>query len=177
MAIVNIKGTIVTNADGGTPPQALNQARAAAARVKESADTVEVTNGDSIDSVYRLGRVHSSWRISQVIKFSDAITTAVADFGLHDIAANAGAVVDRDFFGSAVALTAADVAGTDVTHESGAAAGATQFGEVANIAKAIWQVLGLTADPNKFYDLTAMLTAAATGSGTLSVLIRYSDGN
>lgn len=175
MAIVNIKSSSVTNADSTT--QANTRTKTAGGRVKEIASTVEVTNGESIDSVYRLGRVHSSWRISQIIRFCDAITGAIADFGLHDTAANGGAIVDRDFFASANSLAAADVAGLDVTHESAAAAGATQDGDVANIEKTLWEVLGLSADPNKYYDLTAMLTAAATATGTLAVLIRYVDGN
>jgi hypothetical protein len=175
MAVVLLKGNIVTNADGTTPPQVLNQARAAAARLKESVDTIEITNGDSIASIYRMARVHSSWRISQIVKYSDAITSAAADVGLYDIAANGGAVVDVDFFGSAVSLASLDLVGTDVTHEAGGTG--VQFGEIANIRKALWEVLGLTQDPNKYYDLAFTLTAAATASGTLSVAVRYSDGN
>lgn len=173
MAIVNIKAAPVTNADATT--QTLNRTKAMQGRVKEAVGTVEVTNGDSIDSVYRLARVHSSWRVSAVIKKSDAIASAVADFGLHDTAANGAAIVDRTFFATAVAVTAADTAGTDVTHEGGS--GANKMGEIANIEKAIWEVLGLTADPGKYYDVTAMLTVAATGTGTLSANVRYCDGN
>lgn len=174
MAVVTLKGTIVTNADGAAP-QVLNQARAAQARLKESVDTIEVTNGDSIASTYRMGRIHSSWRVSSITVLCDAITSAAADVGLYDTAANAGAVVDVDFFASALSIATANVIGLDATHEA-AGAGA-QFGEIANVRKALWEVLGLTADPNKFYDITFTLTAAATASGTLSVVIRYSDGN
>lgn len=174
MAVVLLKGNIVTNADGGAP-QTLNQARAAAARVKESVDTIEITNGDSIASIYRMARVHSSWRISQILAFMDAITSAAADVGLYDIAANGGAVVDVDFFASAQSLATASLVGIDVTHE--AAGAGNQFGEIANIRKALWEALGLTADPNKYYDIAFTLTAAATATGTLSVMVRYSDGN
>lgn len=173
MAVVNVKTIQVTNADASQ--QALNKLKTVAARIKEAVGTVEVTNGDSIGSTYRMHRVHSSWRISQILKLSDVIATAVADFGLYDIAALGGAVVDADFFASAVALTAADVVGTDVTHE--AAGAGNQFGEIANVEKTIWEALGLAADPNKYYDLVATLTAAATGTGTLSVKTRFTDGN
>lgn len=174
MAVVTLKGTIVTNADG-TVPQTLNQARAANARVKEMADTIEVTNGDSIASTYRLARVHSSWRISQLLLYCDAITSAAADVGLYDIAANGGLVVDVDFFASAQSLAAALLVGTSIEHE--AAGAGNQNGEIANKAKAIWQVLGLTADPNKYYDIAFTLTAAATATGTLTLVTRFSDGN
>lgn len=173
MAIVNVKANAVGNLDGSTS-QVLNRTKLSGGRIKEIVGTVEVTNGDSIDSVYRFARVHSNWRISQILKKSDAITSAVADIGLHDTAANGGAVVDRTFFASAVAITAADTPGTDVTHEVGAVASKM---DVANIEKTIWEVLGLTADPNKFYDVTAMLTVAATGTGTLCLNVRYVDGN
>jgi hypothetical protein len=170
MAVVNVKAASVTNADASI--QALSRTRGSSGRIKETAGTVEVTNGDSIDSVFRLARVHSSWRISRLLKFSDAITAAIADFGLHDTAVNGAAIVDRDFFASAVSIVAADNAGTDVAREAAAA-----YGDVANIEKTIWEALGLSADPNKYYDLTAMLTVAATATGTLSVLVQYVDGN
>jgi len=174
MAIVNVKAASVTNADALTS-QTLSRTRTVAGRMKETSGTVEAANGDSIDSVYRMCRVHSSWRIVQILKLSDAITTAVGDVGLHDTLANGSAIVNRTFFASAVALTAADQVGTDVTHE--VAAAATNMGEIANVEKAIWEILGLTADPNKYMDLTVMLTAAATGAGTISLKVRYVDGN
>lgn len=170
MAVVTLKGSQVTNADAST--QTLNNSKVTNARLKEIVDTIELTNGDSIGSTYRLGRVHSSWRIADLILYCDAITTCAADFGLYDTAAAGGAVVDVDCFASAQSLATAITAGTDVTKEAG-----TVFGDVANIRKAIWEVLGLSADPMKWYDVTATLTAAAGSGGTLSLSIRYVDGN
>ena len=172
MAVVNVKASAVTSADG--TPQVLTTTKVAGGRLKELRGTVELANGDSIASTYRIGRVHSSWLPSQLIKLSDAITSGAADFGLADTAANGGAAVSAAFFASAVSIASADVVGTDITHE---AAGATVYGEIANIEKRIWEALALTADPNKYYDLTATLTAATTAAGTLSVIFRYMDGN
>jgi len=41
----------------------------------------------------------------------------------------------------------------------------------------LWQGLGRTADPKIEYDLAATLTAAATATGTLTVLTRYTQAN
>lgn len=173
MAVVTLKGTQVTNADATT--QTLNNSKVANGRIKEIADTIELANGDSIASTYRLARVHSSWRISDLILFCDAITSGAGDLGLYDTAANGGAVVDVDFFASAVSIATAITAGSSIAHEAGGAG--SQFGEIANIAKPLWQVLGLSVDPMKFYDIALTLTAATTAAGTVSMLTRYVDGN
>lgn len=170
MAVVTLKASQVTNADATT--QTLNNSKVANGRIKEIADTIELTSGDSIASIYRMARVHSSWRMSELILQCDAITTCAADFGLYDTAANGAAVVDVDAFASAQSLATAIVIGTNVMSEA-----ATVFGDVANIRKAIWEVLGLASDPNKFYDVAVTLTAAAGSAGTVSVKVRYCDGN
>lgn len=169
MAVVNTKGVQVTNADASS--QTLTNTRVAAGVVKEIADTLEAVSGDSIGSTYRLGRVRSSSRVSQLLLSCDAITTCAADFGLYDTAANGGAVISAACFASAQSLAAA-LANTDITHESG-----TLTGDVANVGKPLWQALGLTADPMKDYDIVATLTAAAGSAGTISLKTRYVDGN
>lgn len=171
MAVVNKKASAVTNAEARTP-QTYNSKKVVGGLVKESVGVVAVANGDSIGSTLRFGRVHSSWRVSALVLACTAITGAAADIGLYDITKAGGAVVDVDFFASAQSLAAALTA-TDVTRE---AAGAGQ-GNVANGEKAIWEVLGLTSDPGKEYDVVATLTAAATADGTAALQIRYVDGN
>jgi hypothetical protein len=130
---------------------------------------VAVANGDSIASVLRFARVHSSWRIRRVLLSSDAITTAAADIGILETAANGGAAVDADLFASAASLASAQ-SNVDVTRESGVIT-------VANMEKQLWQLLGLTADPGKWYDLGATLTAAATGPGNAAIDVEFVDGN
>lgn len=174
MAVVNKKATAVTNADA-TPTQTFSSTKIAGGRVKESIGYIAVTNGDSIASTLRIARLHSSWRVSQVLVWCTAITSAAADFGLYDIASTAsGAVVDADFFASAQSL-AAVLNGADVTHEAGGTG--AHFGDLSKAEQPLWQVLGLTSDPGKYYDLVATLTAAATADGALFASVRYSDGN
>lgn len=174
MAVVTTKATAVTNADAAT--QTNNSQKIAGGRLRESVGTIEAVSGDSIASVYRLARVGSGVRISQIMLSCDAITTCAGDVGVYDVAAvNGGAVVDADFFASAQSLATALV-NTDVTHEADAADAGSGFG-LADVEKPLWQALGLSADPNKLYDIAVTLTAAAGSAGTVSMKVRYVDGN
>ena len=168
MAVVTTKSTAVTNADAAS--QTNNSQKIAGGRLREDVGTLEAVSGDSIGSIYRLARVKSGSRISQVLLSCDAITTCAGDVGIYDITSvNSGAVVDADFFASAQSLATALV-NTDVTHESGV------FG-VEDVEQPLWQALGLSADPNKLYDIAVTLTAAAGSAGTVSMKVRYVDGN
>lgn len=174
MAVVTTRSTAVTNADAAT--QTNNSQKIAGGRLRESVGTIEAVSGDSIASVYRLARVGSGVRISQIMLSCDAITTCAGDVGVYDVAAvNSGAVVDADFFASAQSLATALV-NTDVTHEADAADAGAGFG-LADVEKPLWQALGLSADPNKLYDIAVTLTAAAGSAGTVSMKVRYVDGN
>jgi len=164
MAVVALKATNITQQDTGLRTQAA--ACLGPRRLYDEASTVEVTNGDSIGSTYRMLRVKSSDRMSSLQIFCDAITSAAADVGLYDIAANGGAVVDADFFASAQSIATAITVGTNILHESGVV-------DISEVEQAIWQLLGLTSDPNKEYDVALTLTAAATATGTATLLGRY----
>ena len=169
MAVVNTKSTAITNADAGTGT--LTNAAVIGAVLKEAVGTLEAVSGDSIGSVYRLARVPSNARMSRVLLCNDAITTCAADVGPYRTAADGGAVVDADFFGSAVSLASAVLSYTDVTHESGGSG--NQFGEIANVEKPLWQALGLSADPGVLYGIALTLTAAAGSAGTVSLKAQY----
>ncbi len=175
MGVVNTKVTAVTNADL-VNPQTNNPTRLQNGRIKESVGTLEAANGDSIGSTYRFARIHSSWRPSQVLLSCDPITSGAMDVGLYDIASvNAGAVIDADFFASAVSIAAALVH-SDITHEADAADVGAGYG-LADVEKPLWQALGLTVDPGKWYDVVGTLTAATTAAGTVALHLRYIDGN
>ena len=166
MAVVTLKSTLVTNMDA-TPP-VRNNALFGDSALHEAVATIVLTSGNSIASIYRMFRVWSGWRISELLLFCDAITTCDTDIGLYDTAANGGAVVDADFFASAQALTAAIVVGTNVLHESAVV-------PIENSAKRIWEQLALTADPGKWYDVALTLTAAAGSTGDVSMICRWVD--
>lgn len=167
MAVVLLKGAVVTNADAGV----LNNANVFRGALKEAVDTIEVTNGDSIASIYRLCRVPSNARVSRVLISSDAVTGAIADVGIYRIAADGGAAVDVDFFASAQSIAAA-IVHTDITHEADPTDAGVGYG-LADTTKMLWQALQFTSDPRCEFDVALTLTAAATASGTATLKVQF----
>lgn len=164
MAVVTVKSGPITNRD--TVPIVMTKAALMGGNVKAARGTVEVTNGDSIASKFIFFEVPSNAIPLRLLIGCDAITSAAADIGLYRTTKDGGAVVDADAFASAQSIASAIVVNTDVIHESAV------FG-VEDVEKELWEVLGLTADPNVMYDLVATLTAAATATGTLSLTLLY----
>lgn len=169
MAVEARKSTLITNLDATPPvPRPLTEF---GGRIKGACATVEAVNADSIASTYRMLRVHSSWRVEDLILDADDVgTTTAADVGLYRTSADGGAVVDADFFASAVVLNAGAVANSLITRESAVI-------DIANKAKRIWEQLALTSDPNLWYDIVITLTGAADAGGTITLTLRYVDGN
>lgn len=165
MAVVSVKSTYHTNRDSS--PKVASSEKIKGGVVKSAVGTCETSNGDDIASKYFLVSVPSNARIHQVLLYSDDIgTTTIADFGLYKSVEEGGAVVDADFFGSAVSLKDGALNGSDITHESAV------FG-VEDCEKMLWEALGLTEDPNIEYDIVATLTAAADAAGTISLKVSY----
>ncbi|MBM4199731.1 MAG: hypothetical protein FJ189_00390 [Gammaproteobacteria bacterium] len=171
MATANTKCNNVTNLDA--TPAAMNDKRLMGGILKEQVGTVEIAAGDDNDSVYRVGRVHSSWRISNIIRYNDAITSGTDfDVGLYDIAAtNSGAVINVNAFADAVSLASASVTGTNDLYEAGSDVG------VEDIEQKVWEMAGLASDPNKWMDVCYTGVTVGSGDGTLSVKIQYVDGD
>jgi hypothetical protein len=127
---------------------------------KQFAGTVEAVTGDSIGSTYRFFRVGSWMRPVSLTLFCDALTGGAADLGLYRAAADGGAVVDADIFATAQSVATANATGLQVRFEAD---------DIANVEKRIWELLGLTADPNLEYDVALTLTAGISASGTLAL--------
>lgn len=162
MAVVNVKSGLITNRDAS--PRTLNSAALESGRVRSKCGTVEVTNGDSIGSTFRLCSVPSNARVRSIRLYCDAITSAAADVGLYQTTENSSAVVDADAYGSAVSIASANATGIEVAFEAR---------NIDKIANRVWQDAGLSADPTREYDIVATLTAAATATGTLSFDVEY----
>ena len=163
MAVVEVKSTLITNADA--TPVVLNSPRVDGAFERVKVSTVAITSGDSVASIYRMFRVPSNAVVTDLkIYAPDIGTTTIADIGLY--AADGGAVVDADFFASAVSLKDGALNGVDVLHESAVFS-------IANSGKELWDALGLTSDPSVSYDVALTLTAAADATGTVKLIGRY----
>jgi len=165
MAVVTTESNLITNRDA--TPKVLNNSIIHNGTLKESVATVETANGDDIASKFYFVTLPSNARVSQILLYSDDIgTTTISDFGIYKSTADGGAVVDADFFASAVSLKDGALNGTDITHESGV------FG-VEDAEKPLWEALGLSADPKIMYDVVGTLTAAADAAGTITLKVRY----
>ena len=165
MAVVAVKSTLITNADA--TPVVLNNPRVDGGFERVSVATAAITSGDSVDSTYRMFRVPSNAVMTDLRIYSPDIgTTTISDIGLYDTAAAGGAVVDADFFASALSLSGGALNGTDVLHESAVFT-------IANSGKELWDALGLTSDPHKFYDVALTLTGAADATATVKLVGRF----
>lgn len=170
MAIVNTKSTAIGNRDAA--PMVLTPAHLVRGVAYQAVGTVEKAGSDSNASVYRVARLRSSDRVSTVHVLNDAITGGTSyDVGLYKTADAGGAVVDADLFASAIDLSSASAsAGVDVTYE------ATPT-NIDKVEKRLWELLGLSADPQVEYDLALTANTAGAGAGTISVRVAYCAGN
>ena len=171
MAVVLLSTAQVTNQ--AAVPISFAPANLAGGNLKAVAGTIEVTNGDSIASIYRMFRLPSRAIVQRLLYYCDAITSGAGDVGVYQTAANGGAVVDVDFFASAVSIASALTIGTDITHEADATDAGVGNG-LADVEKMLWQGVQLTADPGRDYDIALTLTAAATATGTFAMRCFYS---
>lgn len=166
MAVVTKKSTTVTNYETkGT--QSNN--RFSGGRLREFVGTCETAAADDDTSVFLVCPVHSSWRISEIALLNDAITgmTSVG-IGLFRTTEDGGAVVSAACFASAVDIAAGNTAWKELTFEGG---------DIANIEKAVWEILGLTADPNLMYNVGLTFNTMGSGVGTIVVRVRVLAGD
>lgn len=158
-----VKSTSITNLDATTAIRGNSWVHGGGA--KHYAGTVETVLADGTGSTYRFFRVGSWMRCINLSLFNDALSVGTVNVGLWKPAVEGGAVVDADFFASAVSVVAA-ANGTNITYESANAA--TNMG-IDQAEKRIWEVLGLTADPNVEYDVVIQPATTLDLAGTLTL--------
>jgi hypothetical protein len=167
MAVVNVKSQIITDLDA--VPQVKTNPLEDGGKLRYKAGLAEFASSDAT-SVARVLRVSSSALVHELLFACDDLGTGgTVDIGLHDISSvNSGAVVDADFFASAVDTDTAALGFTNVTRESSVVS-------IDNSIKPIWEQLGLSSDPKKFYDVTVTRNTAQ-GSGTVVLRMAYVEG-
>jgi hypothetical protein len=166
-AVANTKSTQVTNSDA-TPP-VMNKTFIQGGRVYSSVAVVEVLAADDDTSVYRLFRVWSGDRVDGIDVGNDAITGGTSyDLGVYQTNDNGGAVVSASVFASALDLSTAGAL-SERTYEATAA-------NIDKIEKQLWELLGLSTDPKRFYDICLTANTVGTGAGTIAGRLRYLKG-
>jgi len=164
MSAEHLKSAYITNVTA--TPAVKTNAVVGRGVLKEASGTVTPAATAEANSTYRFCRVPSNARISQVlISAADATTAGALNVGLYDV--DGGAVVDADLFASAFDLSGGPFNNEDITHESGEYT-------YAEAEKMLWEVLGLSADPSKEYDVVAVVSTAFNGGPTsVNVKVRY----
>ncbi len=165
--MANIDSTIISNRNA--TPRVANDPWNDARLKTTGAGEVEVSTSETVGSQLRFVRVRSAAVIKQVLLSCDAVAVGGAvNIGVYRTADDGGAVVDADFFASAAVVTSALV-DSNVAHESGV------YG-IEDKNKPMWEALGLSEDPNVWYDIAGTVTTNMGGAGTLMLEATYVDG-
>ncbi len=109
--------------------------------------------------------VPSNARVSQVLLgYADATTGGAIDVGVwkRNAADTDWEAVDDDLFASAMVLTDGPQWNKDITNE------AAEY-TVAEQEKMLWEVLGLTADPQIMYWIGSDITTTFDGASTVGI--------
>ncbi len=166
MAVANTKSTAITNADA--TPIVITNRNIIKAPMFGACGTVEVAAADDNNSVYRMVRVPSNARITSLVSFNDVLTLAAGatswDLGVHQTAANGGAVVDSDAFASAVNFATASTAGIELRFEAA---------NIDTIEKRLWELLGLASDSQREYDIAFTAISNSDVAGTISLEVEW----
>jgi len=169
MAVVNVNSTQIAN-DLLTPP-VLNNPYIAGGIYRECVDVCTAGASDSAGSTYRFCRVPSNARIGDVEVMNDANTSGTS-YKCGVIGINGGAVPvtysDQIFF-SAVSMASARNVWTSLYFPS--ILNGSQL--VANVTLRVWELLGLSADPNLLYDVVITATTAGSAGGKMAVKFAY----
>lgn len=169
MAVVNVNSGQIAN-DLLTPP-VLNNPYVAGGVYRENVDVCTAGATDSAGSTYRFCRVPSNARIGDVEVMNDANTVGTSyKCGLYGVNGGAIAVANADvIFFSAVTMASARNVWTSLYFPSILAGG----GAVANCTKRVWELLGLSADPNLLYDVVITAVTPGTAGGNMAVKFAY----
>jgi len=126
----------------------------------------------AITEVIRMGTFKSNDRIYDLlISCDDQGTAGDFDIGLYLVgSAHDGAIVDDNLFCDALDVNAAALSRTDAFTEAGL--------DDHDRGKALWELLGLSADPGVEYDLTITAVEATTNAtGQVTLEAYYNSGD
>ena len=147
--------------------------------MREVSGVVTPAADQSASDFLHFCRVPSNAIVTQVmITAADATTGGAIDIGVWYKADQpplrtapttviAGTAVDDDLFASAFDLAGGPYTNADVTYESGEYT-------LAESEKPLWEVLGLSEDPNTDFDIASDITTVFNGGPTaIKLVVRY----
>jgi autotransporter adhesin len=177
MAVVTVKSAVITNRDA--VPPVINDGRLEKSNLKTGIGSVAVGAADSATSYYPLVSVPSSAVVRAVYATCVAgMTTLAGDIGVFKTTKDSGGAAlgtvantgSGTLFATAQSFAAA-LNRSDVTNESGTYT--TLLREMP-----LWQAIGLTVDPQTYFDIGVTVTTANTGAaGRLGIEVEYCDNS
>lgn len=136
--------------------------------LKSATETLEVSTSVDATHVLRFFVVPSSASPRELRVWADsAITSGAMDIGVYDF--DSGDAVDADLFASALAV-GSGLTGADQMFESGII-------DEGEVGKPLWELAGLSSDPNALYVVAGTVTTEMGAAGTISLELRYVDTN
>lgn len=165
--MADIDSTLISNR--AATPRVANDPWTDAKIKSTGSGIIEVSTATDAADELRFVRVKSNAVIRNVIVSSDAaITSGAIDIGIYRTDDDGGAVVDADFFASALAV-GSGLTLSNQTHESGV------YGiEDRNLP--LWEALGLSEDSQVWYDVVGTVTTDMGAAGTIVLEVEYVDG-
>lgn len=162
MSVFARKSTQITNRDAS--PQLLNDPGNAGSLIHGFVALVTAVTSDSSTSTYRFFQVPSNAVVRSLKMWTAALSTSVLlDIGIYDTTQNGGLVVTDNLFANNVDASGA-IAGTDYRFSALA---------ITTAGKQLWDLLGLSADPSKSYDVVVTVDATITAGGAIVLDIAY----
>jgi hypothetical protein len=175
MATEAIKSTAVTNMDT-LPATRPTSGKGGFGYVKSVDAAASFADAVTSGSTYRLARLPWTAKVKHIrLALNAAVTTFTCDLGVYysssaydtTPSANQSAVVDADFFGSAIAL-AAIVSMTDYVNESATYTAAKRQQE-------LWEAVGLSSRPAGYADIVLTNTATNSTAGVVFAEVEFVD--
>lgn len=156
MAVTNRNSDIIANIVAS--PAVMNEPYSGG-NLKERVGVVTPAADDTAASIHRFVRVPSNARLSDLlIAAADATTAGKYDFGVYRTLADGGAVVDVDCLAAAF-----DLSGGPFYWSSVLLVGVVT---IAEHAMPLWQVAGLSSDPNCEFDIAGTIETTFNGGPT-----------
>ena len=125
---------------------------------------IDITNGDSIASLFYVGSIPSDAIIDVGSTYYYEAVAGVTDLDVGFYRPNGGAVIDAD----------AIIDGDDVSSAGSQTIAGHGTITTANSNKRAWEWAGLSSDPGGFLDIVATLKAASTATKSIIFNLRYS---
>lgn len=166
MAVVNILSTQQTNF--AAQPVVLSSAYYTGGSDQVATDVCAMGASDSAGSTYRFFKIPSNALLNQLLVMNDANTAGTSYKVGVLLAAGGGVVVagsDAIFIPAGTTLATARNVWTNLLFP----AIASNSAAVANAKLRVWELLGLTSDPDLVYDLAVTAVTAGSAGGNLAL--------